>query len=196
MLDWKHYKNTVKSNVLEGFTAFMAKNMSITVCLTGNIGKTLSKTMFWKDFLYIYICWSWLPALDHGKIEENTVNSGIFNGWGERGIGSIVEHDVFDRFYGDKSVKYRALKETIAKTWKHIKEHGIWGLSRRRCLAIWNSAAWRASKGGKSENSIAWEAVTAGKSENSLAWESPHAGEKWKFPSLGSPHGGGKVKIP
>ena len=26
-LDWKHYKNTVKSNVLEGFTAFMAKNV-------------------------------------------------------------------------------------------------------------------------------------------------------------------------
>ena len=25
MLDWKHYKHTVKSNVLEGFTAFMAK---------------------------------------------------------------------------------------------------------------------------------------------------------------------------
>ena len=75
--------------------------------------------MFWKDFLYI--CWSWLPALAHGKIEENTVNSGIFNGWGDKGIGSIVEHDVFDRFYGDKSVKYRALKETIAKTWKHIQ---------------------------------------------------------------------------
>ena len=81
--------------------------------------------MFWKDFLYIYIyiyiCWSWLPALAHGKIEENTVNSGIFNGWGDKGVGSIVEHDVFDRFYGDKSVKYRALKETIAKTWKHIQ---------------------------------------------------------------------------
>ena len=75
--------------------------------------------MFWKDFLYI--CWSWLPALEHGKIEENTVNSGIFNGWGDKGIGSIVEHHVFDRFYGDKSVKYRALKETIAKTWKHIQ---------------------------------------------------------------------------
>ena len=27
MLNWKHYKNTVKSNVLEGFTAFMAKNV-------------------------------------------------------------------------------------------------------------------------------------------------------------------------
>ena len=83
MLDWKHYKNTVKSNVLEGFTAFMAKNVYITVCLTGNIGKTLSKTMFWKDFLYI--CWSWLPALEHGKIEENTVNRGIFN------VGEIRE---------------------------------------------------------------------------------------------------------
>ena len=81
--------------------------------------KHCQKKMFWKDFLYI--CWSWLPALAHGKIEENTVNSGIFNGWGDKGIGSIVEHDVFDRFYGDKSVKYRALKETIAKTWKHIQ---------------------------------------------------------------------------
>ena len=73
------------------------------------------------SYIYIYICWSWLPALAHGKIEENTVNSGIFNGSGDKGIGSIVEHDVFDRFYGDKSVKYRALKETIAKTWKHIQ---------------------------------------------------------------------------
>ena len=63
--------------------------------------------MFCKDFLYI--CWTWLPALEHGKIEENTVNSGIFNGWGDKGIGSIVEHDVLDRFSGDKSVKHGAL---------------------------------------------------------------------------------------
>ena len=41
--------------------------------------------------------------------------------WEPTTVGSIVEHDVFDRFYGDKSVKYRALKETIAKTWKHIQ---------------------------------------------------------------------------
>ena len=65
--------------------------------------------------------------MEHGKIEENTVNSGIFNGWGDKGIGSIVEHDVFDRFYGDKSVKYRALKETNAKHGNTFKEHGIWG---------------------------------------------------------------------
>ena len=50
----------------------------------------------------IYICGSWLPALEHGKIEENTVNCGIFNGWGDKGIGNIVEYDIFDRFYGDK----------------------------------------------------------------------------------------------
>ena len=90
----------------------------------------------------------------------------------------------------------------------HSKNTGFGGLSRRRCLAIWNSAAWRASKGGKSEDSIAWEAVTAGKSENSLAWEAPTGGKsehslawgaptggKVKILSLGSPHGG-KVKIP
>ena len=71
----------------------------------------------------------------------------------------------------------------------HSKNTGFGGLSRRRCLAIWNSAAWRASKGGKSENSIAWEAVTAGKSENSLAWGAPTGG-KVKILSLGSPHGG------
>ena len=145
--------------------------------------------MFWKDFLYI--CWSWLPALSHGKIEENTVNSGIFTGWGDKGIGSIVEHDVFDRFYGDKSVKYRALKETIAKNMEtHSKNTGFGGLSRRRCLAIWNSAAWRASKGGKSENSIAWEAVTAGRSENSLAWEAPTGGKSENSLAWGAPTGG------
>ena len=69
----------------------------------------------------------------HGKIEENTVNSGIFTGWGDKGIGSIVEHDVFDRFYGDKSAKYRALKETMET---HSKNTGFGGLSRRRWLAI------------------------------------------------------------
>ena len=43
--------------------------------------------MFWKDFLYI--CWSWLPALEHGKVEENTVNSGIFNGWGDKELDAL-----------------------------------------------------------------------------------------------------------
>ena len=144
--------------------------------------------MFWKDFLYI--CWSWLPALAHGKIEENTVNSGIFNGWGDKGIGSIVEHDVFDRFYGEKC-KVPCFEGNHCKNMEtHSKNTGFGGLSRRRCLAIWNSAAWRASKGGKSENSIAWEAVTAGKSENSLAWEAPTGGKSENSLAWGAPTGG------
>ena len=72
----------------------------------------------------------------------------------------------------------------------HSKNTGFGGLSRRRCLAIWNSAAWRASKGGKSENSIAWEAVTAGKSENSLAWEAPTGGKSDNSLAWGAPTGG------
>ena len=72
----------------------------------------------------------------------------------------------------------------------HSKNTGFGGLSRRRCLAFWNSAAWRASKGGKSENSIAWEAVTAGKGENSLAWEAPTGGKSENSLAWGAPTGG------
>ena len=72
----------------------------------------------------------------------------------------------------------------------HSKNTGFGGLSRRRFLAIWNSAAWRASKGGKSENSIAWEAVMAGKSENSLAWEAPTGGKSENSLAWGAPTGG------
>ena len=118
--------------------------------------------MFWKDFLYI--CWSWLPALEHGKIEENTVNSGIFNGWGDKGIGCIVEHDDFDRFYGDKSVNYRALKETIAKTWKHIQRTRIWA-----SLSSYLKFRSLESLQGRKK----WKFHSLG---------SPHGGEKWKIP--------------
>ena len=61
-------------------------------------------------------------------------------------------------FYGKKRVNYRLFDKHIQRT----RDLGDY-------LAIWHSAASRASKGGKSENFIAWEAVTAGKSENSLA---------------------------
>ena len=39
--------------------------------------------MFWKDFLFV--CLSWPAALEHGKKEENTINSGIFEGLGREG---------------------------------------------------------------------------------------------------------------
>ena len=86
----------------------------------------------------------------------------------------------------------------------HSKNTGFGGLSRRRCLAIWNSAAWRASQGrekwkfhslgschgGKSENSLAWEAPTGGKSENSLAWGAPTRGKSENSLAWGAPTGG------
>ena len=56
-----------------------------------------------------YICLSWPAALEHGRIEENSLNRGISRVWGDKGIGNIVKHDVLERFYGDKCVNYRAL---------------------------------------------------------------------------------------
>ena len=50
VFDGKHFKNTVKNNVFEGF---------------------------------LYICLNWPAALEHGKIEENIVNSSLFKGLGE-----------------------------------------------------------------------------------------------------------------
>ena len=79
--------------------------------------------MFWKDFLYI--CLSWPAALEHGQIEEYTVNSGIFKGLGDKGIGNILKHYVLERFYGDTCVNYCALKETIAKHANTFKKHGV-----------------------------------------------------------------------
>ena len=98
MLDWKHYKKTLsKAMFWKDLLPLWQKTCKFTVCLTGNIGKNTVKNNVLEGFLiYIYIYVGvWLPALEHGKIEENTVNSGIFNGWGNKGIGSIVEHDVF-----------------------------------------------------------------------------------------------------
>ena len=84
----------------------------------------------------LYICWSWLPALEHGKIEENTVNSGIFNGWGDKGIGSIVEHDVFDRVLWRQKCKAPCFEGNHCKNMEtHSKNSGFGGLSRRRCTS-------------------------------------------------------------
>ena len=76
--------------------------------------------MWWKDFLYI--CLSWPAALEHRKIEENTGNSVCSRVWGNKGIGNIVKHYALEWFYGDRCVNYCALKETIAKTCKHIQK--------------------------------------------------------------------------
>ena len=35
--------------------------------------------------------------------------------WGDKGIGHIVKNDVLERFYGDKCVNCRALKENTSE---------------------------------------------------------------------------------
>ena len=138
--------------------------------------------MFWKDFLYIYIYVGvGLPALEHGKIEENTVNS-VFSTVGvEIRELEALSNMMFRPVLWRQKCKVPCFEGNHCKNMEtHSKNTGFGGLSRRRCLAIWNSAAWRASKGGKK-----WKFHSLG---------SCHGGEKWKFPSLGSPHGGGKVK--
>ena len=42
--------------------------------------------------------------------------------WGDKGIGNIVKNDVLERFYGDKCVNYRVLKENIAKTLQKTRD--------------------------------------------------------------------------
>ena len=52
MFDWKHCKNTVKSNVLEGFTGLYGKKRCKLPCvLTGNIGKNTVKNNVLEGFL-------------------------------------------------------------------------------------------------------------------------------------------------
>ena len=57
-------------------------------------------------------------------------------------VGNIINHDVLGRFYGDKCVDYRALKETIAKTCKHIQRtrdlDGFGGLCRKKQIRARN----------------------------------------------------------
>ena len=57
--------------------------------------------MFWKDILHI--CLSWLAAVEHGKIEENTVNSGIFDGVGPTLWPKRVICSVFSRKHSVKN---------------------------------------------------------------------------------------------
>ena len=88
--------------------------------------------MFLKDF--VYICLSWPAALEHGQIEENSVNSGVFKGLGKWGNWKHCKKYVLERFYGDKCVNYRVLKEHIAKTCKHTsKNTGFGGFCGKTC---------------------------------------------------------------
>ena len=57
MLDWKHYKNTVKSNVLEGFTAFIwQKTCKLPSVWLETLEKHCQKQCFGRiSYIYIYV---------------------------------------------------------------------------------------------------------------------------------------------
>ena len=70
--------------------------------------------MFFEGF-FVYIRLSWPAALEHGKIEENSVNSGVFKGLGRQGNWKHCKELCLERFYCDTCVNYRVLRENIAK---------------------------------------------------------------------------------
>ena len=104
-----------------------------------------------------------LAALEHGKIEENSVNSGVFKGLRRQGNWKHCKHDVLERFYGDKCPNYRALKESIANADDGAKCR-LDSFSGHCCCGTLKCP----SLGG------------------------PHAGEKIKKHPLGGSQGGGK----
>ena len=140
-------ENSVNSGVFKGLGRSRNWTFSDARAL-----KTLQKTWFWTDFKskkrvnygvfdwkhckntgkknnvfegfsYIYV---WVGQ--HGKIEEHSVNSGVFKDLGRQGNWKHCKNEFWNGFYGDKCVNYRVLKENVAKTCTHthFKKHGIW----------------------------------------------------------------------
>ena len=62
--------------------------------------------------------------------------------WGNKGIGNIVKHDVLGRFYGDTCVNFCAVKETIAKTCKHIQKTQDFGDFVEKMQITVQNAVW------------------------------------------------------
>ena len=72
-------ENTAKSSVLDRLSGEKRVYINYRV-FDGKHCKRISRI-----YIYIYIYLTWPPALEHGKIEENTANSGIFKGLGRQG---------------------------------------------------------------------------------------------------------------
>ena len=90
-----------------------------------------------KDCLYICICLSWPAALEHRIIEENSVNSGFFNGLGRQGNWKHCKKLCFGKVLCAKCVNYGVLKENTAKTCKHTSKNtgfgGFCGKKMKKC---------------------------------------------------------------
>ena len=106
----------------------------------------------------------------------------------------MVKHATLELFHGDKCVNYCALKETIAKTRKHIQRTRDLEIFLEKIVdtgtnvvrtfflhvvVVANNLKFPglgSPTGKKSEKNTQWEALTGGKSEQSIHSKDP----KWK----------------
>ena len=102
--------------------------------------------------------------------------------WVDKGIGNIVKNYVLERFYGDKCVNYRVLKENIAKTCKHTsKNTGFGGFCGKKMQITVQNVVWTVFSGHRRRGYLKFP-----------SWGGPHAGEKIRKHPLGGSQGGGK----
>ena len=97
--------------------------------LTENIVKTTN--VVFEDFLYI--CLSWPAALEHGKIEENSVNSSVFKGLGRQGNWNHRKRLCFGTVLWRQMCKLLCSEGTHCKNMQtHFKKHRIWRILRKK----------------------------------------------------------------
>ena len=154
--------------------------------LPGTIVRTLWKTMFWKDILHL--CLNWLAAVEHAKIEENTVKSGIFEGLGRWANWKHCQTWYFGMVLWRQMCKLLCVEGNHCKNMQtHSKNTGAGRFCRKKCrygrkccsdsfldvvvVAIWNSLVWEAPTEGKNEKKHPLGSPHAGKSEQSIHWK-------------------------
>ena len=126
--------------------------------------------MFLKDFLYI--CLSWLAALEHGQIEENSVNSGVFKGLGRQGNWKHCKKWCFGTVLWRQMCKLPCFEGKHCKNMQtHFKKHGIWRILWKKMQIAVQNVVWAVFLG------VVVVAI---------------AGEKMKKHPLGGSQGGGE----
>ena len=125
--------------------------------------------MFLKVFLYI--CLSWPAALEHGQIEENCVNRGVFKGLGRQGNWKHCKKRCFGTVLWRQMCKLPCFEGKHCKTMQtHFKKHGIWRILWKKMQITVQNVVW-----------TVFLRVVVG---------------CLKFPSLGGPRGGKDKKAP
>ena len=182
-------KNTVNSDILTGFWMpehwKHCKNQYFgpTLCeqrvnygvFDGKHGKnTVKNNVFQWFFVYVFELASDIGTWKNWRAVFSRV-------WGNEGIGNIVKNDVLERFYGDKFVTYRVLKENIANTCNHTSKNTGFG-------------GWKknADNGAKCR----LDSFSGRRHRGFLKFPSlggPHEGEKIKKHPLGGSQGGGEI---